>query len=112
MTDKEIKKMLSNAYSTNESIKGKKFVNNHEKRSRRILDVFKIELRYMGLQSVVAGLILCLLFLIVAHMNDINFMWTMSSLIPICAALPIFLLSKSERYGMDELEAARFIYTT
>lgn len=106
MTDRDIKKMLSKAYASKETNKENKFIHKYEKRSRRIWDVFKIEIRYMGIQSVLVGMLLCLLFVLVAHMDDINLMWTVSSLIPIGAAVPLFLLSRSERYGMDELEAA------
>lgn len=106
MTDREIVKRVRTAYALSETAKGKRFVREHEKRSMQILDIIKLEFKYMGLQSLVAGIILCISFLIVAKTWDFDSVWTVSSLIPICAVIPVFFLSKSERCGMVELEAS------
>lgn len=106
MTDKEIKRMISNAYMLPETDKGRSFVRNHEKRSLRIMDILKVEFRYMGIPSVFSSLFLWVLFLIVSRTRDMDVIWIVSALIPLCAIVPMILLSGSERYGMDELEAS------
>lgn len=106
MTDKELKEELKNAYSLQTSAREINFVRRYEKRSLRILEVLKLEFRYMGLQSVLAGVLLCLLCALVVKVENTDMMWTFSSLIPFGALIPLFFLSKSEKYGMDEMEAS------
>lgn len=106
MTDKELKKLLKGAYALQTTESEKRFVRRYEKRSLQTIDVLRLEFRYMGLQSILAGAILCLLCMLMVKMEDTDMMWMLSSLIPLCAVIPMILLSKSERCGMDEMEAS------
>lgn len=106
MTDREIKKMLKHAYAWPETDKEKAFIRKYEKRSLQLISIIKIECRYMGIQSIYAGLVLCALLFLLARNQDMDMVWTLSSLIPIGALIPMVLLSRSERFGMSELEAA------
>ena len=106
MTDKEIMKMLKNAYALPETEKEKHFVRKYEKRSLQISDIIRTEFRYMGLKSILAGIILVALLWMVAGAEDPDMVWVIVSFVPACALVPMVLLSRSERYGMEELEAA------
>ena len=112
MTDKELKQLLKNAYILSESDKSQRFIKEHEKRSRQLADVIKNEFHYMGIKSILAGLVICGLFMAVAVKGDENMMWIMSSMLPICSLIPLIHILRSGRYGMCELEAAsRFSLT-
>lgn len=106
MTDREIKAMLKNAYAVPESLEGKKFVRKHEKRSLQIWEIIKIEFRYMGVQSIISAGIFTILMWAIAKTENVDLIWGVSSMIPVCAMIPMVFLSKSERYGMHELEAS------
>lgn len=106
MTDKELKRMLKNAYILPESDNSQRFIKEHKKRSRQILDVIENEFHYMGIKSILAGLILCALFMAIAVKGDENIMWIMSSMIPICSLIPMIQILRSGKCGMCELEAA------
>lgn len=106
MTDKEIKEMLKNAYVLSDTEKEKVFVRKYEQRSLRLSEIIKLEFRYMGVKSFLAGAVLTVLLLIAAQKGDIDMLWTLTSFIPMCALIPMLLLSRSERFGMNELEAA------
>lgn len=106
MTDKTIKEMLKNAYAISETEKGKVFVRKFEQRSLNLSEIIKLEFRYMGVKSFLAGVVLTVLLLIAAQMGDIDMMWTFTAFIPMCALIPMLLISRSERFGMNELEAA------
>lgn len=106
MTDKELKYMLKNAYILPETGGSQIFIKKHEKRSRQLRDVIKREFLYMGIKSILAGLILCGLFMVVAIKGDEKMMWIMSSMLPICSLLPMIYILGSGNYGMSELEAA------
>ncbi len=105
MTDKEIKKMIKNAYVLEATESETRFVKTHTKRSLQIVDVLKLELRYMGLQSILAGFALCLICLFMVKIENLETMWAFSSMIPFGVMIPMILLSRSERCGMDEMEA-------
>lgn len=106
MTDKELKHMLKNAYDLPSTDSGKRFVRKHEKRSLRIIEILITELRYMGIRSIPAGLLLFALLFVIARTDNIDVVWTISSFVPVCALIPMTFLSRSERFGMEELEAA------
>ena len=106
MTDKELKQLMKNAYILSESDKSQRFIKEHEKRSRQLADVIKNEFHYMGIKSILAGLVICGLFMAVAVKGDENMMWIMSSMLPICSLIPLIHILRSGRYGMCELEAA------
>lgn len=105
MTDKEVKKILKTAYVSPETEKEKRFVRKNEKRALQLSCIIKVEFRYMGVRSLLAGVILTALLLAAAKAEDMDMVWTFASFIPMCALIPMALLSRSERYGMDELEA-------
>jgi len=112
MTEKEIKEMLKEAYALPSTESGKRFIRRYEKRSLQIFDVIKLEFRYMGAKSILLLLALCMLFMLLVKTNNTDTIWLLSSLLPFFAVIPVTLLSKSERYGMDELEAScRFSLT-
>lgn len=106
MRDKELKKKLKNAYSLQVTKSEKNFLRRYEKRTLRLMDVLQLEFRYMGLQSIPAGVLFCLVCALVVKMENMDMIWTFSSMIPFCAVIPMILLSKSERNGMDEVEAS------
>ena len=106
MTDRELKKMLAAAYTLPETAKEKQFIRRYEKRTLQIPDILRTEFRYMGWQSILTGAILCMIFGAVIKMGNPEMIWAVSALIPVAAVIPVLLLSRSERYGMAELEAA------
>lgn len=106
MTNKELKKRLKNAYEIVPSEREKVFIRKYEKRRMQIFDVLKIEIKYMGLKSCFTGLVLCVLLFLAAKSGQTQFMWVMSSVIPALVLLPVTAIGRSERCGMEELEAA------
>ena len=106
MTDREIKEMLKNAYTLSESQNEKRFVRKYEKRSLQILEIIKLEIRYMGVQSIMSGMVFTVLMWMIAKTENMDLIWAVSSMIPVCAMVPMILLSRSERNGMFELEAS------
>lgn len=106
MTDRELKRMIKNAYDLPITENEKSFIRRYEKRSLQIFDVIKLELEYMRLTSILMGAVWGVFIYLAYRMKDTDTMWVCSSLIPFCAVIPIILLSKSERYKMDEIEAS------
>lgn len=106
MNNREIKVMLKNAYAISESLDGKRFVRKYERRSLQIVDIIKLEFKYMGVQSIMSGMIFIFFVWAIAKTERMDLIWGVSSMIPICAMVPMIFLSKSERHGMIELEAA------
>lgn len=106
MTNKEVKMMLKNAYVLPTTQKEKRFIQRNEQRSLQLADIIKVEFRYIGVKSILTGIILTVLLLIAAQSEDTEAVWIIASFIPLSALLPMALLSRSERCGMDELEAA------
>jgi hypothetical protein len=106
MTDKEIKTMLKNAYVAPETEKGKKFVRKYGQRSLQLSSIIKMEFRYMGLKSILTGAVLVALLLMAAGTENTDMVWVIASFAPACVLTPMVLLSRSERFGMEELEAA------
>ena len=106
MTDKEIKMKLKNAYVVSETEKEKQFVRKYEERSLQLSSIIKMELRYMGLKSILTGIVPVALLLMAAGTEDTDMVWVIASFVPACVLTPMVLLSRSERFGMEELEAA------
>lgn len=106
MTDKELKSMLKNAYDLPSTDREKSFIRKHEKRSLRIIEILITELRYMGIRSIPAGFLLFVILSVIVRTDNIDVVWTLSSFVPVCALIPMTFLSRSERFGMEELEAA------
>ena len=117
MTDREVKRLLKNAYTVTASEKEEAFVKTYERRSRRFWYVLMLELKYMGIKSLFAGVLLCTVLFALARQGDVRVQWTISSILPLFALILSALFGRSERYGMEEFEAAsrfslRFIRMT
>lgn len=117
MTDREVKRLLKSAYTITASEKEKAFVKTYERRSRQFLHVLMLELKYMGIKSLFAGAFLCTILFFLARQGDVRVQWTISSILPLFALILSALFGRSERYGMQEFEAAsrfslRFIRMT
>ena len=106
MTDKEIKNMLKKAYVVSETEKEKQFIRKYEERALQLSSIIKMELRYMGLKSILTGIVPVALLLMAAGTEDTDMVWVIASFVPACVLTPMVLLSRSERFGMEELEAA------
>lgn len=117
MTDRELKQLLKNAYTVTASEKEEAFMKTYERRSRRFWNVLVLELKYMGIKSLLAGVFLCTILFVLARQGDVRVKWTISSILPLFALILSALVGRSERNGMEELEAAsrfslRFIRMT
>ena len=117
MTDREVKRLLKNAYTVTASEKEEAFVKTYERRSRQFLPVLMLELKYMGIKSLFAGVFLCMTLFALVRQSDVRVQWTISSILPLFALILSALFGRSERYGMEEFEAAsrfslRFIRMT
>ncbi|MGN0416012.1 MAG: hypothetical protein ACI4FX_11060 [Agathobacter sp.] len=117
MTDRELKRLLKNAYTVTASEKEEAFMKTYERRSRRFWNVLVLELKYMGSRNFLAGVFLCTLLFFLARQGDVRVKWTISSILPLFALVLSALVGRSERSGMEELEAAsrfslRFIRMT
>lgn len=106
MTDRDIKTMLRQAYSCPETEKEKRFLRMYQRRSLHLGAILRIELRYMGLWSLLTGIVLCLLLLGAVRSGERDTVWAISAFLPAGAFVPMVLLRRSERFGMQELEAA------
>ncbi len=106
MTDKELKEAIKSAYILTETDAEKRFIKKHEQRKLRLGEIIKIEFRYMGIKSLIPGAALCLLMMVAAGSGNTAFMLIISWFIPLGALMPMALLSRSEHYHMDEIEAA------
>lgn len=106
MNNRQLKNALKNAYQVEQTESQKAFIEKHEKRNLQIIEILKIEFRYMGMKSMLAGILLCLVLYYISKSGTDYLMWGLSSVLPICVLLPVTLIGKSERYGMCELEAS------
>lgn len=106
MTDKAMKDLLKNAYKISETDREKVFLKKYEKRSMHIFDVFRLEFKYMSVRSMVSGMMLVLFFVLISFSKNPELIWYISGLLPVAGLILISGLGKSERYGMQELEAA------
>lgn len=106
MTDKELKKLISNAYALPETENGKSFIRINTRRSNQLWDIILTEFRHMGIYSLWAGILLCGVLFWTSKTCDKDIMWTISSVSPAASLIPMLLLAKSERYGVSELEMA------
>lgn len=106
MTDKAMKDLLKNAYKISETDREKVFLKKYEKRSMHIFDVFRLEFKYMSVRSIVSGMMLVLFFALISFSKNPELIWYISGLLPVAGLILISGLGKSERYGMQELEAA------
>ena len=100
MTDKEIKIMLKKAYVVSETEKEKQFIRKYEERALQLSSIIKMELRYMGLKSILTGIVPVALLLMAAGTEDTDMVWVIASFVPACVLTPMVLLSRSERFGM------------
>lgn len=109
MTDKDMKQLLKNAYQISPSVRERDFLKMYENRSMHIWDVFVLEIKYMGIRSILSGVMLILVIGLIYLSENPQLMWYVSGILPVVGLLLISGLGKSERYGMQELEGvARF----
>ncbi len=106
MTEKEIKRLIKNAYRITPSEKEKAFVRRYEQRRLNLFEALRLELSHMGVQSIVAVLFLSLLLVLLLRSGDTQIMWYVSGALPVTALILISSFGRSQRYGMQELEAA------
>ena len=106
MNNRHIKNALKDAYQVEQTESRKAFIEKYEKRNLQILEILKIEFRYMGMKSMLAGILLCLVLYYISKSGNDYLMWGLSSVLPIFVLLLVTLIGKSERHGMCELEAA------
>lgn len=106
MTNKELKRLIKTAYCLSETDRENKFIKEREKRTCRFSGIIGNEFRYMGVKSFFAGILLCILFLVISKSGDEYMMWIASSITPICSVIPMSFIFHSEKYGMSELEAS------
>lgn len=117
MTDREIKKMLKDAYTMDVSDREKTFVRRYEHRRKQFFDIFRIELGHMKMGSCLGGIALYIALFYVLQSGKENVMWMLSSMLPLLIVAPLVALKQSDKYGMSEVEAAsrfslRFIKMT
>lgn len=106
MTDKELKRMISQAYKLPETESEKRFIRKYTQRSNQLLAISLTEFRYMGIRSLLVGIILCGTLFFASKLKNMEAMWIISSITPASSLIPMLLISKSEKYRMDELEMA------
>ena len=106
MTDKDVKKMLKDAYRISPSVREEEFLRKHRKRSMRIPDILRLEIKYMGVRSAASGALVLLLLGLLSFSKSPELIWYVSGLLPVVGLLLLSELGKSERYGMQELETA------
>lgn len=105
MTDKELKKQLKISYQISESDKQKRFVRCYERRFLQFGSILRIEMRYMGIRSIIAGIFLLLLMYAGWRTENPQISWVLSGIIPAIAVVPMTVMGRSERYNMAELES-------
>ena len=111
MTDQEMKKMLKKAYAVVPSEREQVFLKTYEKRKRSFWNALLLEVRYMGIKNILAGLALCVTLFALVWLQSGNgrMKWNIASILPLFALTVTELVGRSERYGMAELEmASRF----
>lgn len=106
MKDKELKQLLNNAYALSETKRGKQFVRSHQKRELLFCDILILELKHMGIKSLICLIAMMILSLLAVYRADVNTMWLVASLLPVCSLVPMSLLRSSERFQMAEIESA------
>ncbi len=106
MTEKDLKEQLKMAYSLPESDSRNRFIRAYQKRSLQLGTILRIELEFMGIRSVFAGIFLFIILYAGYRSHNPDFTWHLSCVIPAAALMPMTALGRSERYKMSELEAA------
>lgn len=116
MTDRELKKMIANAYEVEPSYDKEKFLKQFRSRELHIWDVICQQSRGIGLINLIVSLlVLFIIWQILLRFDgsDILEFARISSLIPVIAIAAISGMGRSEKYGMDELEmSTRFSLRT
>ena len=111
MFDRDLKTSLKTAYSIEPSEAEKLFIKKHEMRKLNLSEVISLEFKYLGMKNIIAGIVLCAIFFIIARCRSTQFMWVFSSGLTLFGLLPVSMIGISERYGMAELESGcRFSY--
>lgn len=109
MTEKELKKQLQAVYQCTPRKDKHRFLSNFKERDLNLWVICKQQLRYMSLWNYVISFVTFGIFLLGLWYLNKHQITILSALMPIVALFSITELSKSEHYGMDELEmASRF----
>lgn len=106
MNERKLIEKVKGVYDPGMSDKGRQFILQHEQRKLRLKDVAEIELRYIGFAGIPAAVILLVMMSAAALSRDACFMWALCSVLPIIGLIPVSMVGRSERYGMNEMEAA------
>lgn len=114
MTDKEMIKKLRKAYEITPSSREIIFVRKHEIRSLRLFDILLLELKYIGIKGLLSISLLTIVFYVITKTDNVQATKSLASILPVMALLMTTCIGRSERFGMEELEAssrfsARFI---
>lgn len=107
MRDKELKQLLQQAYTLTPSKQEYSFLRRYQKRRISMTQILRIELKYMGLRSLLAGLIVwAMLAGLILTGGGAKAKWIIASILPVLSLLLTAMGGRSERYGMEELEAS------
>lgn len=107
MKDKKLKQTLHQTYAITPSQKEYSFLRRYQKRQISVIQVLKIELKYMGVKSLLAGLIIwTILKGLTLTGGNTKIKWVIASILPVFSLVLTEFGGRSERYGMEELEAS------
>lgn len=107
MKDKELKQMLHQAYAITPSKKEYSFLRRYQKRQISVIQVLKMELKYMGVKSFLTGLIIWMILRgLMLTGGNAKIKWMMASILPAFSLVLTDFGGRSERYEMEELEAS------
>lgn len=107
MKDKELKQTLHQAYAITPSQKEYSFLRRYQKRQISVIQVLKIELKYMGVKSLLAGLIVWMILRgLTLTGGNTKIKWVIASILPVFSLVLTEFGGRSEKYGMEELEAS------
>lgn len=106
MKNRELTALLQRAYPVAPSAREKDFLRQYGTRSGRLADILRLELRYMGLRSGLMVALLLPVFLLFSRLEEPGLIWKLSGALPVTVLVLSCGLGRSERCGMQELEAA------
>ena len=107
MTDRQLKKMIADAYELEPSHDKTAFLKQYRTRELHIWDILDQQSREIGLVNLIVSLLVLFVIWQIAlqkENSDILEFARISSLIPAIAITAVSGMGRSEKYGMDELE--------
>ncbi len=108
MTDKEVKRLLRQAYQTTDTAEKRDFVRRYARRDLSVRDLLLVQARYLRVRSVLLGVLGYALLLTLAVLGSLrtktDCLWMVSALMPLLALMTVAAVGRSERYHMNELE--------